>query len=191
MSSFMQSLGFKTSTMTAAERADLTRLESTVKAGLSHSIAVGQALAEIRDRQLFREAFMSFEDYANDRWKLSKSRVYQLIAAAGVAENVHPGGKQLTEKAARELNKLPADQQKAAWDEASTMVDEGAIVPASVVAEAVAKRSKKKARRGTPKPVRIRVPGATVIVALNKSGSGISQALRDALAKIEQQAKAA
>ena len=191
MSSFMQSLGFKTSSMSTAERADLARLETTVKTGLSQALAVGQALAEIFDLQLIRESHMSFEDYAKDIWKLSKSRAYQLIAAASVAENVHPGGDRLTEKAARELNKLPADQQKAAWDEAAELVEEGAVVPASVVAAAVAKRSKKKARRGTPKPVRIRVPGATVIVALNKSGSDISQALRDALEKIGQQAKAA
>ena len=52
----------------------------------------GQELRAIRDGQLFRERWQTFEEYCEERWELAKQRVYQLIGAADFAEKVHHGG---------------------------------------------------------------------------------------------------
>jgi hypothetical protein len=60
----------------------LIQLETTIEAGWQRA---GLALREIRDRKLYLEAgYATFAAYLRDRWNYSRSRGYQLIAAAGV-----------------------------------------------------------------------------------------------------------
>ena len=50
---------------------------------------------------------------------MAKSRAYQMIEAANVAQNVHNCGQTpATESQARPLSKLPAAEQAEAWQEA-------------------------------------------------------------------------
>jgi hypothetical protein len=53
--------------LTPAEVANLDRLEAIAEHGLGAYIEVGNALAEIRDRQLYRDSHPSFETYVSDR----------------------------------------------------------------------------------------------------------------------------
>jgi hypothetical protein len=75
-----------TTALSAGEQLDLTALETVVREGLATFIEVGQALAEIRDRRLYRASHATFEEYCHERWLLSRTRVYQLIDAANVGE---------------------------------------------------------------------------------------------------------
>lgn len=76
------------SKLTAADRKALTKHEETIRDGLTSFIEVGNALAEIRDSELYREEFPSFESYCNDRWDLVRSAAYNRIAAAEVVDEI-------------------------------------------------------------------------------------------------------
>jgi hypothetical protein len=54
--------------LTPAESADLTRLEGVAQRGVGTYLQVGTALAEIRDRHLYRASHPSFEAYVRERW---------------------------------------------------------------------------------------------------------------------------
>lgn len=54
--------------LTAAELGSLDGLEAIAHHGLGTYLQVGGALAEIRDRHLYRETHPSFEAYLRDRW---------------------------------------------------------------------------------------------------------------------------
>lgn len=128
--------------MTLSQR--FTELEAIIDVGLATFIDVGHALTEIRDSRLYREhGFDRFEDYCDQRWKprLSRSRAYELIAAARVVDVV--SGIPDTEPPANEAqaNELAAlarsDPQAAAtlWDQVRTEKGDG--VTARDVREAV------------------------------------------------------
>lgn len=68
-----------------AEVEHLNTLEAIVRRGLDTDLAVGNALAEIRDTWLYRASHDTFEDYLRDRWGMSRPRGYQLIQAAEAA----------------------------------------------------------------------------------------------------------
>lgn len=75
-------------TVTESER-ELRRLETTIERGAQAFIEAGQALAEIRDRLLYRErGYATFEDYCRKRWQMSRHRAYELMGAAGVVANL-------------------------------------------------------------------------------------------------------
>lgn len=91
----------------AYELAALARAEKTIRKGLRTFVSVGQALMEIRDRELFRATHPSFEAYLADRWRLSRRHGARLIQAAEVAAVLGPiGPVPETESQARELAPL-------------------------------------------------------------------------------------
>lgn len=57
--------------LTPAEIDDLSRLEGMAQQRLGSYLQVGHALAEIRDRHLYRGSHRSFETYVRERWGLS------------------------------------------------------------------------------------------------------------------------
>lgn len=95
----------------------LVELEEVIEKGIGTFIKVGEALAEIRDKRLYRVSFKTFEEYCREEWQMSKRHCDRLIAAAEVVENLGPRGP-VTEKQTRPLTKLPAEQQPAAWSKA-------------------------------------------------------------------------
>ncbi|MEI6451832.1 MAG: hypothetical protein WCP98_18055, partial [Actinomycetes bacterium] len=60
----------------------LTDLEGIIERGLDTFVDVGEALAEIRDRQMYRETHATFEAYCRERWGWSRSYAYRHIEAA-------------------------------------------------------------------------------------------------------------
>ena len=54
--------------ITPAEIEILDQLEAIVQPGLGTYVDVGDALAEIRDRHLYRDSHPSFEAYVRERW---------------------------------------------------------------------------------------------------------------------------
>jgi hypothetical protein len=70
------------------ERSKFRKLESIVAEGISSFVAVGEALKEIRDGKLYREAYKTFEKYVRDKWGFDKSRAYQLIDASEIKANL-------------------------------------------------------------------------------------------------------
>jgi hypothetical protein len=102
------------------ERERLSVLEGVVKSGLQTFVEVGLALAEIRDRRLYRQTHATFETYLDERWSMSRSRGYRLIDGARVAQLVSPIGDIANEAQARELVPLldQPEELTEAWEEA-------------------------------------------------------------------------
>gem|GEM_PF-2354666 len=124
----MSQLTETTDQLTLFEVNELAHHEGVIAHGLETFVDVGQSLMLIRDRQLYRAKYTTFADYCRKRWKIGKSRAYQLIGAAEVFENVHRGGQTdgdsepvvapTTERQTRPLTKLPAEEQAGAWNDA-------------------------------------------------------------------------
>ncbi len=149
---------------------DLEKLEHIVKQGLDIFYRVGEALAEIRDRALYKDlGYSDFREYLEKRWDMGKSKAYRLIDAANVvknlssAESVPNWGQNLpsayetieealvlpipkSEAITRELAKLPSDRQKLGWAEVVRTAPNSKPTAAhtkSVVAEIISGSSNK------------------------------------------------
>jgi hypothetical protein len=107
--------------LSQAEAAELQGHELTIKAGLETFVQVGEALAAIRDRRLYRAEFPTFEEYCAEKWGMTARRARQLWAAADVARTLGNNCSAFvlpaTESQARPLTLLPVDRQIEAWQE--------------------------------------------------------------------------
>lgn len=103
--------------LTDAEYDELEALETTISKGLGTFVEVGNALAEIRDRRLYRQYHDSFDAYCRDQWEMGRSRAYQLIHAADVVAEVSTSVDAplpANEAQARELGRVEGAEAKAA-----------------------------------------------------------------------------
>ena len=100
------------------ESRDFTRLDTIIAKGLQTFVEVGEALAEIRDRKLYRNGHATFDDYLKTKWKLSRSRACRLIQATETVKALPTGNIPTTERQARPLTKLPPGQRAEAWSAA-------------------------------------------------------------------------
>jgi hypothetical protein len=182
--------------LTPNELSRLNQLRQTIREGLKSWVAAGQALREVKDRQLYRQTAATFEQWAEIEFQLTGRRLTQLIDAAEqwgriVAELPDAAnGPPPSERALRELRALPPGERIAAYADAIASEPTEPIdtpKPPSVkrVAEAVARR-KQSGKKSRPKPARFRVPGAVVTVEWNAKGDGdAAAALQAALDQLE------
>lgn len=174
------------------DRAALAKLEQVVSDGIKAFSAAGRALQLIRDKQLYREHFETFEDYIAAKWTMTRQHATRLMQAADVVRNLSPTGfTPSTERQARPLADLPAADQVEAWKEAveASPKDQNGNpqVSTAAVEAAAAKRRTTKKRRASKvqKPLRVRVPGAVVTVTFNRKFSGSpADAIQAAYAKV-------
>lgn len=111
----------KTDKLTETERTRLGQCEATIRRHFETFREAGEALAEIRDTRLYREAYSTFESYCRARWEMSKTQANRLIAASSAVKELEKAepkiaeaAAHLTESAARPLTQLkPAEQKKA------------------------------------------------------------------------------
>ncbi len=94
--------------ITLDESKRLIELEKTVEAGRQTFIAVGTALAEIRDTRLYKADFATFDEYCDKRWGFTRAHAHRLIEAASLAKEMSPVGDIPNERTARELARVPA-----------------------------------------------------------------------------------
>lgn len=66
----------------------LSVLETIIDTGLKTFIEVGEALAEIRTDELWKDAYASWEDYLQRRWRFGLSRARQIINGAALAREI-------------------------------------------------------------------------------------------------------
>lgn len=94
---------------------DLEALETKVKEGLAKFMEVGNALAEIRDREGFRlKGYSDFEKYCEKELGFSLRQGQRLIAAAETAETIKrltDGDAPRNEAAARVLAPVATDEK--------------------------------------------------------------------------------
>jgi hypothetical protein len=120
---------------------ELEKLETVIKEGLTIFYKVGNALWEIRERQLYAGEYKTFDEYCSLRWGMKSKRAYQLMASAIVRENLlstNVDTMPTNEAQIRSLVSLADDLQPVAWSiavEASHELD--APVTQSIVKQAV------------------------------------------------------
>ena len=83
-------------------------IASAVADGLASVIAIGAALAEIKDRELHLVAYPSFRAYVADRFSFSEAWAHQAIYTAKVAAAITAAGHGLP-------HRLSADALKPLW----------------------------------------------------------------------------
>ena len=104
-------------TLPAAEAAALAEHEAVIDRGIKTYCEVGAALADIRDRRLYRAEHDTFEQYTEQRWQMSRSRAYQMIEAAEVVSTIVDTGAPIpaNEGQARELSRVPGPERAEVW----------------------------------------------------------------------------
>jgi hypothetical protein len=117
----------------------LAGCEARIETGLKSFADVGAALAEIRDAQLYRLEFGSFEEYAEARWELSRKRAYDQVAAAAVVSQICDKKRSdlpppAIESHAAALVKVPEDRRAQVWEK--VIATTGGKPTAKAVAEA-------------------------------------------------------
>jgi hypothetical protein len=114
------------------ESHDLIALEKVIERGLDTFVQVGEALAEIRDRKLYRIEHPTFDAYLDKKWSLSRSRACRLIQAAETVKVLPTGNRPQTERQARPLATLPPAQRAEAWQKAVAASPDGQPTAAEV-----------------------------------------------------------
>lgn len=132
-----------TEPLSAMERSDLTHKEAVIERGLKTFVEVGEALAEIRDAELYREDYGTFEAYLEGRWGLSRGRGYQLIDASETTRQMSTMVDTPTptsERQARELSGLDPESAAQAMRDAHEQT--GGKVTAKAIRQARKKNEK-------------------------------------------------
>ena len=96
----------------------LLALETLIGRNQECFYKIGQALKEIRDNRLYKQAlFESFEAYTWKRWDMGKSHAYRLIKSYEVIYNLSPIGDKLpaNESQVRPLTQLDSIEQRLIW----------------------------------------------------------------------------
>lgn len=83
----------------------LAELEQVIEGGIATFRAVGEALAAVRDEQLYLESHRTFADYCRDRWGLSPASAYRRIGQAEDARDLPEGAE------ARSQRQIARDKQ--------------------------------------------------------------------------------
>lgn len=134
--------------LNAEQRDDLAKLEKIVDAGIKSFVDVGNALMQIRDRQLYRETCSTFESYVQVRFGWSRAHAYRHIEAAKVVALIaaSPIGdiEPASESLAREMVGLPAETVPEVWHE--VVEETGGQPTAKDVAKAAAPHKPKRER---------------------------------------------
>jgi hypothetical protein len=146
--------------LTRPERKALTEAEAKIEAGLQTFYDVGNALAQIRDRQLYRESHPSFQAYADQRWGIGKSYTSRLIGAAGTINNLIDAGMDRlpdSERHTRPMLALPAQAQRLAWGLVLDQVGTGKVNTTMVEAAVAQIKSAAPAQLPAAKPRKQRV----------------------------------
>jgi len=137
--------------LTEQEQSDRLLLERKVERAFFEA---GKALAELRDRRLYRSTHKTFEEYCRDRFAHSRQKSNYLIAAAQVYENLtticcqKSSDDNLTTKESqilptsegqvRPITKLEPQQQQEVWQQA--VEEAGGKVPTGRIVKDVVQR---------------------------------------------------
>jgi hypothetical protein len=137
--------------LTPEEEQDLLHLERKVERAFYEA---GKALAQIRDRRLYRSTHKTFEDYCQERFGYTRRGANYLIAGANVIENLGTNGSQIlptSERQVRSLASLDPAEQCQVWTKAVEQAG-GKVPPARIVKNIV---QQIRERRPVPNPYRV------------------------------------
>ncbi|MBN3906589.1 MAG: hypothetical protein HWQ35_08525 [Nostoc sp. NMS1] len=138
-----------TITVSAVEVTELTQEEQSDRLHLERKVEraffeAGKALAELRDRRLYRSSHRTFEEYCRDRFGHSRRQSYLLMDAAVVFDNLVEICDQFDHKLptaegqVRPMTKLEPQEQQEVWLRAVELA--GGKVPTGRIVKDVVQR---------------------------------------------------
>ena len=144
--------------LTTTESRSLAKHERVIGKGLGTFVAVGMALAAIRNGDLYKATHERFADYCHERWEISKSHANRLIDASGITESLTPIGVILpfNEAQARPLAGVAEQDRADVWREVvatAPMEGDEPRITAEHVADVVEKLRVKPPKPRQPEPV--------------------------------------
>jgi hypothetical protein len=115
--------------LTSWEKTRKLELEGVIEGGIQEFLKVGEALAEIRNRRLYRTTHATFAEYVRGRFGLARSSVDQLIRSAMTAETLIENGQELgsstSEAVIRPISALPGvELQAVCWNLVKSLAPE-------------------------------------------------------------------
>jgi hypothetical protein len=128
--------------ITIEESKRLIALEGVIQTSLGTFMEVGNALAEIRDRRLYRIEHQTFEDYCREKWGMNRAYANHLVRASDAVKSLPPEMATIvaTESQARELAKVEPEHREqvvaAAVEATGGKITAAAIKEAAKVIEA-------------------------------------------------------
>ncbi|MFD5508170.1 hypothetical protein ACFWIB_10400 [Streptomyces sp. NPDC127051] len=127
--------------LNADEQSELAQLEGVIERGMNTFVEVGNALAAIQERKLYRSGHVTFEAYCKGRWNMGRSYAYRMIASAETVSPIGDTGLPVptNEAQARELARVPEPQRVDIWRE--TVERTGGQPTAAAVRETYAART--------------------------------------------------
>ena len=89
--------------LTSETKPSFEQCETVIRKGLQSFVEVGRALLRIKEEKYYQEQYDTFAEYCRARWHLGASRVYQLINATYVMDNLSTHSENTTEVSSAEL----------------------------------------------------------------------------------------
>jgi hypothetical protein len=126
--------------LTEEEQSDRLHLERRVERAVFEA---GKALAELRDRRLYRSTHSTFDEYCLERFGYNRSRSYQLVDAAVAVDNLQKCPQIVdilptAEGQVRPMTKLEPQEQQEVWLTAVELA--GGKVPTGRIVKDVVQR---------------------------------------------------
>lgn len=158
------------------------QLRQIVKLGLENFRKLGQALREIRETELWTLDCKTWQECCRKHWGISHTHAGRLIDAALFADAAEAAGlpAPTSERQVRTLRAVEPEERIETWREAQ----QAGGTP-DALATAVAKRNPRVANARKLKPIRLRVPGGTIVIEPNKRFQGVEETLRHGLHLLE------
>jgi hypothetical protein len=102
--------------LSAAERARLKECTRIISEAFTSQFKAGEALLEVRDNELYREDFDTFEDYCNTTFQIERAHAYRLMSAFEIRQGIEKRSPAIaklitSERQARELAGVPMDKR--------------------------------------------------------------------------------
>lgn len=120
--------------LTIGQRIDYNERLKRLKGWVGDSLARAEDLKVIRDRRLYQDDYKTFESFVEGEFGIGRGRAYQLLDAQEVRESLGEMSTMVdTERAARELKKVPPKKRKAVVKAAAAT---GKVTAKSIVAAA-------------------------------------------------------
>lgn len=126
--------------LSSSEAEELACLEAVISRGMRSFLDVGQALSTIKERQLYRSSFPTFEAYCSQKWEIHRRHAYRLIDAVSVCQRLTPlGASRLpaNERQVRPLVGLPPKTLGKVWKRVIEEADGGHEITGSLVKKIV------------------------------------------------------
>ena len=105
--------------MTDQDREDYGTFKSKIRRGFQSIFDVAYSMKQIKDRELWREEYGSFDEFLEQEYGITRRRCNQLVQMAALGETA----KDLSERAARELVGVPEKKREAVLDLAREATD--------------------------------------------------------------------